>query len=206
MRHSLPWSLAAIVLVSSPVTAAPRSAAVSGQQRSIEEHVTVNDLVKLAGAGLNDDVLVALIESHDTIFSLTAGDILALRERGLSQKVILAMLQTAAKAKAARAAEQLAIPAGPDTSRIDPAPADVAPPAPPVVVNVTQQVEQHVESPRSPDYSRVVTVPVAVPIHVRPPHPVKEPEPVYWGFGGQRRPGTWQEPRPAVIPKDKKDK
>jgi hypothetical protein len=182
MRHILPWVMAAAVL------ALPRPAAA-------DESVTANDLVKLAAAGLGDDILVALIESHDTVFKLSAADILALRERGLSQKVILAMLQTASKTKAAPAA---ATPAErPDLPPVALVPVEPTPPQPPVVVNVTQQVEQHVEAPR-PGYSQVVQVPVAVavPVYVRPQHPVRKPEPVYWGFGGQRRPDTWRDPRP----------
>ena len=77
----------------------------------------------------------------------------------------------------------------------------------PLTINVTQRVEQHVESPREPPTrTRYVEVPVAVPVAVpyavspRLQQRVREPEPVYWGWGGQRAPGSWQPPvadRPA---------
>jgi hypothetical protein len=184
MRPTLPFILATVVLLSPGVAAA-------------DDSVTVNDLVKLSAAGLGDDILVALIESHDTVFKLGADDVLALRERGLSQKVILAMIQTATRPKA-RPVEPAPLQAidvpAPEPSRVD---AVAQEPPPPVVVNVTQQVEQHVEQPRESErYMRVpVAYPVAVPVYVAPARPQPKPAPVYWGFGGQRRPDTWRDPK-----------
>ena len=186
MRPTLPFLLAMAVLLSPGVAAA-------------DESVTVNDLVKLSAAGLGDDILIALIESHDTVFKLSADDVLALRERGLSQKVILAMLQTALRPKS-RPAEPAPAVAAPVP--VPPAPeVEVVPPPqeppPPVVVNVTQQVEQRVEQPRETErYTRLpVAYPIAVPVYIAPARPQPKPEPVYWGFGGQRRPDTWRDPK-----------
>src|SRR5690606_29024948 len=72
-----------------------------------------------------------------------------------------------------------------------------------VVVQQTVVQEVHVEAPK-PQRVRereYVQVPVYVPVAVRPRVPVKEPEPVYWGFGGQRRPDTWKEPEKPNPPK-----
>ena len=72
----------------------------------------------------------------------------------------------------------------------------VPPSATPVTINVTQKVEQKVEAPRERGYDSnalYTTYPyyyVGVPV-VRPVVPVA-PAPVYWGFGGVRRPGTWR--------------
>lgn len=190
MRQLLPLVLGAMLLAPAPAAASV---------------VTANDLVKLSAAGLSDDILIALIESDGTVFKLTADDVLSLRERGLSQKVILAMLQTARKAAPSPAPPSNApareAAAGPPASEgattVETQPSEPPAPAPPVVVNVTQQVEQRVEQPRerSSDsyYGRYSYVPVAVPIYVTPPVPQKKPEPVYWGFGGQRRPDTWKD-------------
>jgi hypothetical protein len=157
-----------------------------------DESVTANDLVKLSAAGLGDDILVALIESHEAVFRLTADDVLDLRKRGLSEKVILAMLQTAMRPKEKTAEVTTGEFRPLETQRVDDVPGE---PPPPVVVNVTQQVEQRVEQPR-PEPTRTVHVayPVAVPVFVAPRRPEKRPEPVYWGFGGQRRPDTWRDP------------
>lgn len=175
MRHSLGLLFAAILVL------APAAAAAS--------NVSADDLVKLHAAGLNDDVLIALIESDGAVFKLSAEDILALRERGLSQKVILAMLQTAKKPAAE--APALPQPAAGDHPPDVPARVETVEPPAPVVVTVTQQVEQRVEAPR-PSEPRYVTQPLYVtyPIFVAPP--VKPAPPVYWGFGGQRRPDTWR--------------
>ena len=192
MRHALPFVLtAALALV-------PSSA--------IASSVTAADLVKLSAAGLSDDILIALIESDRAVFRLTADEILSLREKGLSEKVILAMLQTAKKpipnmlVTAVPAADvPVQVPAVDESSVTQIGQADPVEPPAPVVVNVTQQVEQHVEQPREPGYTRTVAVPVGVPVgvpvYVTPGRPVHKPEPVYWGFGGQRRPDTWKEPR-----------
>jgi hypothetical protein len=191
MRCSLPLVLAAALAFT------PSAAAAS--------NVTADDLVKLSAAGLNDDVLVALIESDGAVFKLSADDILTLRQRGLSQPVILAMLRTATRpapgtATAATAPrDQRPAPLTPPvatTATSEVVTVDTPPgPPPPVVVNVTQQVDQRVEQPRprEPDY-------LTGPLYVTYPVPIYAPgvrsrpaPPVYWGFGGQRRPDTWRD-------------
>jgi hypothetical protein len=187
MRHLLGFALAAALIPALSAAQTP-------------QNVSADDLVKLSAAGLNDDILIALIESDRAVFRLTADDVLSLRDRGLSQRVILAMLQTAKASP--RAASTAAAPIEPAPLDIDRAvvalpPAEQIEPPPPVVVNVTQQVEQHVDAPQERPYSSpaFVTYPVAVPVFVAPrrPHaPDRKPDPVYWGFGGQRRPDTWK--------------
>jgi hypothetical protein len=78
IRHGRTLLLAAacVVLVASPALA-----------------VSERDVVALAQAGLSDDVLVALVESDDTVFPLDAPRILELRREGLSERVIVAMLK-----------------------------------------------------------------------------------------------------------------
>jgi hypothetical protein len=60
-----------------------------------------------------------------------------------------------------------------------------------------------------------VPIAVAVPVvvgaiggsndhHVRPPvvaPPAVAVQPQYWGWGGERRPGTWDPPSPVVVAK-----
>jgi hypothetical protein len=173
--------------------------------------ITVQELIDYHGR-LSDDILVALIESDGSVFHLTAADVVALLDRGLSEKVVTAMLRTATLARAAAPTAT-----GPRDAIVTPAPIETPDAEPvqefqetqetarsttaPVVVNVTQKVEQKVE----PEV-RTVAVPVAVPVYVavpsRPAVTRAAPAPVYWGFGGQRRPDTWQE-RPTSKPPDK---
>lgn len=130
--------------------------------------ITVHDLVALSREGVSDPILVALIETDGSQFTLGPDDIRSLRYQGLSDTVILAMIRTA---KAKVAAEEPA----------------------PVVVNqhVVQKVE--VQAPKRQVEYNPVYVPVYVSVPTKPVE-VKKEEPVYWGWGGQRRPDAWKEP------------
>ena len=64
-------------------------------------------------------------------------------------------------------------------------------------MNQTRTVTQRVEV--TPDVERPVYVPVYVAVPTKPVE-VKTDEPVYWGWGGQRRPDAWKEP--VVIKKN----
>ncbi len=179
---------------------------------------TIQDLIKLKAAGLSDDILIALIESDGSVFHLKADDVIAIRKEGLSEKVIMAMLATAIKKAPAppvtrpAATSQPQAPPPPavatpmvqinenpeggyDTSQTPAAPPQQVAP---VVINVTQRVEQRVEASRAdmnPMYSTYPYpyYPVTFPVFVGATVPVKTTAPVFWGFGGQRRPGTWRD-------------
>lgn len=161
--------------------------------------VTAQDLVKLHVAGLSDDILIALIESDGSTFKLTADEIIALRQQGLSERIIRTMLLAGKKVTTPAPAPERMVeaPSVPLYELTQPPAVPATPVAP--VVNVTQQVEQNVELPRSNAYNPYGQYPyvpyypvyVAVPFTVQPAA-VKRPEPVYWGYGGQRRPDAWQ--------------
>jgi len=55
---------------------------------------SVDDVVRLAAAGVSDDVILAYIDRDKTIFSLGPDDVVALRGRGISEAVIIAMLKS----------------------------------------------------------------------------------------------------------------
>lgn len=140
--------------------------------------LTARDLVALTQAGLGDEVLIALIEADSAVFNLGYLEVLELRRQGLSERVLVAMIE----------------------SKNAPRPPVRTEAAPrPVIVNQTVTQEVRVETPPSHPQTQYVPVPVYVPVQVRPRVPEKEPEPVYWGFGGQRRPDSWQEP-PRTTP------
>jgi hypothetical protein len=166
---------------------------------AVAQTLTTRDLVALAQAGLSDDVLVAMIEADRTVFRLQPLDVLELKRQGLSDRVLVRMIETAIPP---------AVPAPAMPPRDSQPVAYVPPPearsrpeaAPPVVVTQTVVQKVRVEAPRP--QREYVQVPVYVPVVTRPRVPVKEPEPVYWGFGGQRRPDTWKEPvKPDQQPK-----
>ncbi len=159
--------------------------------------VTIRDLVELSKEGVSDAVLIALIETDGSRFKMSADDIRAVRAEGLSDAVVVAMIRTRPAAAPLRDDAAEVTPAAPAP---EPAIAPREPEraivqvvqAPPVTVTQTntQKVEVH-------ERARVEQVPVYVPIYVAvPTRPVqtKKEEPVYWGWGGQRRPDAWKEP------------
>ncbi len=154
------------------------------------EAVSVRDIIELSRAGLSEEVLVALIEVDDTPFSLDARRLLELRAAGVSDRVLLAMLRSG-RVKS------------PETDAVHPVAPVVTPALPAVVVVEDRRTLQ----PRP--YPVLIPVPAGVPLvgshHVgrrsRVIHFGREVagrrshKPVYWGWGGTRRPDTWAEPR-----------
>jgi hypothetical protein len=170
------------------------------------EAVSVRDVIELSKAGLGDPVLLALIEVDRSLFAIDAATLKQLKEAGVSDAVIVAMIRSGRE----------------NREPLPPAPVDEPQPpmeAPPPQVVV---IEHHDSAPQPV----VVPVPVYVPVAtgvvdgrrrhgdtvtttlstdeglVRarvpvPPNCVKA-EPVYWGFGGKLRPGSWQ-PQPTVV-------
>ena len=175
--------------------------------------LTVRDILELTRAGLGDEILLTLIEVDRSVFPIDAATLKRLKEAGVSERVILAMIRSA------RMPDPLPEPV-----------AVVAPPAPePHVI-----VIEHHDPPQIREVP--VAVPVAVPVYVpyvrgpfvrrgahqgavyesfeppsglnrvagaavHTPH-VKAAEPVYWGSSGKLRPDAWQpEPDRTVIRK-----
>jgi hypothetical protein len=171
---------------------------------------TAAQLVELMRAGIGDDVLIALIQTDGSTFQLSAQDILSLHQQGVSDVVIRAMLATAKRPT------QTASPAPAPAAQTQPAPAASAdygaswsqqasvemPPAP-GAVNVTQTVTQHVDAPAQVQsgypYMPFYTTFFASPVFVTSPVVVRSVKPVYWGWGGQRRPDSWDD-RAVVQP------
>jgi len=160
---------------------------------------TASQLVELMKAGLSDEILIALIQTDGSTFQLSAADILALHKQGLSNTVIRAMQETARKTPADRDPSSLAIEPRPlPTQSFQQIVEPIVPT--PAVVNVYQTVTQRVEPTQSyyqPAFP-FIAVPVAVPVILRRPV-VTRSAPVFWGWGGQRRPDSWND-REVVDP------
>jgi hypothetical protein len=163
--------------------------------------VTVRDLLNLKAAGLSDEILIALIQTDGSVFYLTADEIISLSKQGLSERVLLAMIDTARKPQPVL--PPVALPA--EASEYQ----QLA--QPPVTLHVSQVNEQYVEQPqgRYADYPMTYPIgyplgyPIAVPVFISSVDRVHgkdvgRREPVYWGFGGQRRPDSW-DARPAAT-------
>ena len=167
------------------------------------EALTIRDIIELTKAGVSEEVLLALIDVDGGVYASDTETLKALKAAGVSERVMVALVRSGRE-------RQLPEPAAP------PVPQEQAQvPAPPVVV-----VEHH----EPPVQQVVVPVPVYVPIYTTPSrahrHPyatqrvrtgdfapsnyvpfqpappvirqhVEPGPPVYWGFGGKRRPDAW---------------
>jgi hypothetical protein len=171
------------------------------------EAVTIRDLIELSKAGLSDPVLLALIEVDRSVFSIDTATLKQLKDAGVSDAVIVALIRSGRQPRPEPVAAPLPEPAPrerePEVIVIDhrdppaPAPAPVAYPYP-----VAVPVYIPVQSPSRRFHDTVTTViptdqglvKARVPV---PPNCIKA-EPVYWGFGGKLRPGSW-EPPPTVV-------
>lgn len=169
--------------------------------------VTVRDLLNLKAAGLSDDILIALIQTDGSVFYLTADQIISLSKQGLSERVLLAMIDTARKTPPVLPPVEVPAEASEYQQLVQP----------PVTLHVSQVNEQYVEQPqaRYADYPMTYPIgyplgyPIAVPVFISSVDRVHgkdvgRREPVYWGFGGQRRPDSWGARPPATAPPARK--
>jgi hypothetical protein len=156
--------------------------------------VTTRDIVELSKAGLDEKVLLALIEVHRPVFPVDTETLKGLKDAGVAPGVIIAMIKSGREAPPAPVPERVAEHSPP------------APAPPPQIVVVER--ERHYDEPRVREVA--VPVPVYVPVRtrvrhdsVRPRPDLKPAAPVYWGFGGKLRPDAWK-PTAADVQKDAK--
>lgn len=149
------------------------------------QHPTVRDIVELSKAGLDEAVLLALIEVHRPVFPVDSETLKQLKQAGVAPNVIVAMVRSG-RSREAEPQPRVEV---------------IERTAPPQVVIVERDVEQ----PRVREVA--VPVPVYVPVPTRrvhrddDPRPPKPVEPVYWGWGGKLRPDAWK-PTAADVQKD----
>ena len=65
--------------------------------------VSVQEIVALSNSGVSDEVILALIERDNTIFTIEPEQLAALKRQGVSQAVVLAMLRSGRPQPGARA-------------------------------------------------------------------------------------------------------
>ena len=159
--------------------------------------VSLRDIVELSRAGLGDEVILALIEIDPVRYDLDAPRVLELKNAGVSERVLAAMLRSG------RSAPPVVTPVPPTSGPARPArPARTMMdwPAPaPTVWPVFQTVPRSPVPPRQFRNDARTTqsprpTPFGVGLFFTPllvTRPVAPPPPVYWGWGGQRRPDTW---------------
>jgi hypothetical protein len=170
------------------------------------EALTIRDVIDLSKAGLSETVLLALIEVDRRVFTIDTPTLKQLKEAGVTDAVIVALIRSGRT---------------PPPQQPEPAPAPVPETRPePEVIVIEHQAPAPVPAPIAVPYPVAVPVYVTAPsrrlsrhdtvtttiptdiglVKARLPIPANcvKAEPVYWGFGGKLRPGSW-EPPPTVI-------
>jgi hypothetical protein len=178
------------------------------------EAVTLRDIIELSKAGLSDPVLLALIEVDRGVFSIDTATLKVLKDAGVSEAVIVALIRSG---RTPRAVEPV-----PEPRLTDPDP-DPAPREPQVIVI------DHRDTPAPAVAQYPVAMPFYVPVQTRGnfnnfnnfnrrntitttintdvglvrarvpvPAGCVAAEPVFWGFGGKLRPGSYPPP-PTVL-------
>ncbi len=168
--------------------------------------VSVRDIVELSRAGLGDEVILALIDIDPVRYDLDAQRVLELKDAGVSERVLAAMLRSGRSAPPVvtpvpPASGPASGPARPARTMMDwPAPALTIWPVfqtvvrSPVKLGRRRHGEPRAQSLRpfafGVDPFAFGVDPFFAPSRVtKPVAPL--PPPVYWGWGGQRRPDTW---------------
>ena len=168
--------------------------------------VTIRDLIELSKAGLGDDVLIALIEVDRQVFAIDTATLRKLKDGGVSEAVIGALIRSGrtprAEPEPAAEPQPQPEPRQPEVVVIDhrdaPAPAP-APMAYPVPVYVPVPAYSYGSLGRHQPVTTILpTDHGLVKARVPVPSNCLKAEPVYWGFGGKLRPGTWEQP-PTVV-------
>jgi hypothetical protein len=173
------------------------------------EAVSINDIIALSRAGLGDEVLLALIEVEGSVFTIDKSTLTKLKEAGVSERVIVAMVKSGRtrppEPEPGADAPATDDPRNPRESAFPPEPQVVViehdrpivqqvlvPVAVPVYVPVVSRRSFRPHAVRLGD-QRIDTAP-DFGVHLDPlaDRPHKKAEPVYWGWGGKPRPDGWK--------------
>jgi len=185
MRRSL-WLVARLVLVV--------AALISSAARA--EAITLREIIELTRAGLNDDILLALIEVDQQVFSIDPDTLKALKDAGVSSRVIVAIVKSGRTPQLRPdpvVEVQLPDPPVPQVVVVErPVVHEVAV-AVPVPVYVAVGSRSHTRHRLQPYVApQTPFVPFGNIAVAQSPERPKRAEPVYWGWGGKLRPDAWQ--------------
>ena len=173
------------------------------------EAVTIRDVIELSKAGLSETVLLALIEVDRSVFTIDTPALKQLKEAGVTDAVIVALIRSGRTPPQPQPMPDPVPEITPETrpqheviviehQAPAPTPAPIAIPYPVAVpvymTGPSRRLSRHDTIPTTfvTDVGGVVTARVPIPANC-----VKA-QPVYWGFGGKLRPGSW-EPPPTVV-------
>lgn len=130
--------------------------AVVALSASPAQAITVRDIIELSRTGLSDEILLAIIDTERKVFPIDPATLKLLKDSGVSERVILAMVKSGRTqpVEPAAAAPPVAAPADPPEPRV-------------IVID-------HHDSPAPPVREVAVPVPVYVPVYI-PQHGTSRP-------------------------------
>ena len=155
--------------------------------------VTVDDLVELAAAGVGDDVLVELIQLGGERYDLPAARVRELKADGVSDRVLLALLRSG-RPRGGTTSPALGA-TEPTRSRCMRAQVGACgatlvvvpvPITPRVVVRATGRSSGTTRT-SGPGVTGFAIGPLSTTTSTQS----SSDGPVYWGWGGKKRPGSW---------------
>jgi hypothetical protein len=175
-------------------------AALVGPSRRAEA-LTLTEIVELTRAGLSEDVLLALIEVDQRVFPIDPDTLKRLKDAGVSPRVIVAIVKSGRMPQPQPepiVTVEAPEPPAPQVVVVDRPVIHEVPVAVPVPVYVTtirsrgrHRSEPYVVPPTAfVPFGSTHTRKVSERSEHKDSH--KRQEPVYWGWGGKRRPDTWQ--------------
>jgi hypothetical protein len=150
------------------------------------EAITLREIIELTRAGLGEEVLLALIEVDQRVFPTDPETLRMLKQAGVSDRVIVAIVRSGRIPQA--------VPETMPETMVVPQAAPPEPAAPQVIF--IERERPVVQQIAVPVYVPVVRASRSDHRHVddhdrRHIEHRKRAEPVYWGWGGKRRPDAW---------------
>jgi hypothetical protein len=191
MGRSFRWIAKTLLVVAAVLTVAARADA-----------ITLTEIMQLTKAGVDEDVLLALIEVDQRVFSIDPDTIKELKAAGVSPRVIVAIVKSG-RGPQAQPEPAIEVAPAPDPPQpqvvvVDRPVIHEVPVAVPVYVAVGDYRYGRHYTRTNSTYRPSLTLPPSPPIStvsplVERPEPTrKQSEPVYWGWGGKLRPDAWQ--------------
>jgi hypothetical protein len=149
----------------------------ASETRPVQLSPGVPDILKLGRAHVGDEAITAFISNSGRTYHLSVSEILYLREQGVSDQVLTAMLNSRQNAAAtvAQAAPQPA-PTGPTTDWVNSSPQPAPQPVPAAPQPAAQFAPTYVQA------APVYVQPSPVYVYPGPSYEYYDGWPYYWGY------------------------
>jgi hypothetical protein len=166
---------------SAPASAEAAAPASASETRPLQLSPGVPDILKLGRAHVGDEAILAFISNSGRTYHLSVSEILYLREQGVSDQVVTAMLNSRQNSAAtvAQAAPKPALqpaPTGPTADWVNSSPQPAPQPAPAAPQPAAQFAPSYVEA--APVYAQ----PTPVYVYPAPSYGYYDGWPYYWGY------------------------